>query len=184
MTLAQEPSKGESSKRRGGGFRRPADQARAELARAAATHGFAEPEVLLRWPEIVGEGLSGLCTPVKVTYPRDHGLAATLVVRSAGARATEVEHMGPRIVERVNQFYGYRAVGRLKVVQTAAPADSGFAEAPSPFTGPSPAAEPSDTDRADAARMTGDIRDPGLREALTRMGAYVLAKRDPKDHRT
>ena len=44
-------------------------------------------------------------------------LGATLVVRVEGARATEVEHLGPRIIERVNQFYGYRAIDRLKVTQ-------------------------------------------------------------------
>ena len=77
--------------------------------------------MLLRWAEIVGEGLKDLCAPVKVTYPRDQGLAATLVVRTTGARAPEVAHLEPRIVERVNQFYGYRAIGRIKLTQTTAP---------------------------------------------------------------
>ena len=183
MTLAQEPGKQETGKRRGGGFRRPAEEARATLRQAVAKHGFAEPEVLLRWPEIVGEKLSGLCAPVKVTYPRDQGLAATLVVRSEGPRATEIEHMGPQIVERVNQFYGYRAIGRVKVVQTTGPAP-GFAEPHRPFAGPDAQTEPSTKDAAQAADMTSGIRDPNLRAALTRMGAHVLARKDSRQSRT
>jgi len=183
MTLAQEPGKQETGKRRGGGFRRPAEEARAQLGQAAAKHGFAEPEVLLRWHEIVGEKLSGLCAPVKVTYPRDQGLAATLVVRSDGPRATEIEHMGPQIVERVNQFYGYRAIGRVKVVQTTGPAP-GFAEPPRSFTGPDVQAEPPPDATARAAEMTTGIRDPNLRAALTRMGAHVLTRKDSRNSRT
>ncbi len=182
MTLAPRPGKrganSDPAKKRGRGFRRPSETARAHLGNAAAAHGFAEPEVLLRWPEIVGESLAGLCTPVKVTYPRDHGLAATLVVRAEGARAPEVAHLEPRIVERVNQFYGYRAIGRLKLTQTTG--DSGFAEPAAPFTGPAKGTipEPGPEAVATAKRLTDGIQNPELRAALTRMGAHVLARTD------
>ncbi len=185
MTLAPErgksgskPGPQERSRQRGGGFRRPSEAARKHLGNAAAAHGFAEPEVLIRWSEIVGEGLAGLCTPVKVTYPRDHGLAATLVVRAEGARAPEVAHLEPRIIERVNQFYGYRAIGRLKLTQTSG--NPGFAEPLAAFTGApqTTAPEPGPEARAAASRLTDGIENPDLRDALTRMGAHVLARAD------
>ncbi|MFQ5567284.1 MAG: DUF721 domain-containing protein, partial [Paracoccaceae bacterium] len=122
------------AERRGRGFRSVGETARRRVGEAAAGHGFAEPEVLLRWLEVVGEHLAGLCSPVRVSYPRSQRLGATLVVRAEGARATEVEHLGPRIIERVNQFYGYRAIDRLKVTQTSGGA--GFAEEPARFAGP------------------------------------------------
>lgn len=158
------------------GFRSAAETARLRLSEAAAGHGFAEPEVLIRWPEVVGEQLSALCVPVKVSYPRAQGLGATLVVRTEGARAPEVEHLGPRIIERVNQFYGYRAIARLKVTQTTGA--GGFAEEPARFTGrPNAApAEPGAADTARAAELTRDIQNEALRAALTRMGAHVLAR--------
>jgi hypothetical protein len=180
MTLAPAGGKTGSTKRpdraRGRGFRSPAETARRRLGEAAAGHGFAEPEVLMRWPEVVGERLSGLCQPVKVSYPRTQGLGATLVVRAEGARAPEVEHLGPRIIERVNQFYGYRAIGKLKVTQTTGVA--GFGEEPARFAG-RPAAAPAEPDadaKARAADLAQDIRNPELRAALTRMGAHVLAR--------
>lgn len=166
--------------RRGRGFASAAVTARKRLGEAAARHGFAEPQVLLHWAEVVGARLAGLCAPVKITYPRGHGLGATLVVRAPGARAPEVEHLGPGIVERVNQFYGYRAVARIKVVQTAGPTP-GFAEARPGFAHPAPAdttpAEPAAEAEARAATLTRGIRDPGLRAALTRMGAHILSRK-------
>lgn len=166
---------GETKQHRARGFESAAAVSRKRLDKAAARHGFAEPEVLLRWAEVVGERLAGLCSPVKVSYPRGHGLGATLVVRSAPARAPEVEHLGPQIVERVNRLYGYRAVSRLKVTQSGAGAQ-GLAEAPSPFAGPQRNAEPSDEAVARAATLARGIRDDGLRAALTRMGAHVLSR--------
>jgi hypothetical protein len=169
---------------RGRGFRSAAETARRRLGEAAAGHGFAEPEVLMRWPEVVGERLSGLCVPVKVSYPRTQRLGATLVVRAEGARATEVEHLGPRIIERVNQFYGYRAIGEMKVTQTTGwGGPGGFAEEPARFAGrPSAApAEPGPEARARAAEMTSGIHNEALREALTRMGAHVLSRGDPPE---
>ena len=169
-----------ASARRGRGFHSAAATARKRLGEAAAGHGFAEPEVLLRWPEVVGERLSGLCEPVKVSYSRGQGLGATLVVRSIGARATEVEHLGPQIVERINTFYGYRAITRIKVVQTMA-APAGFAESAPRFAGQPDAAPttPAPGAEARAAEMTGDIQNEGLRTALTRIGAHVLSRRTP-----
>jgi len=173
-------------KGRGRGFRSAGETARRRLGEAAAEHGFAEPEVLLRWPEVVGEKLSGLCVPVKVSYNRTQALGATLVVRAEGARAPEVEHMGPRIVERVNQFYGYRAIVRLKVTQTtglSAALPGGFAEEPARFAGRPPAAptEPDPAAQARAAKMTSGIQNEALRAALTRMGAHVLSRGENPD---
>ncbi len=130
----------------------------------------------MRWPEVVGERLSKLCVPVKVSYSRAGRLGATLVVRVEGARATEVEHLGPRIIERVNQFYGYRAIDRLKVTQTTGA--RGFSEEPARFAGrpPSAPAEPSPAAEARAAEMTRGIENEALRAALTRMGAHVLSR--------
>ena len=176
MTLGPTGGKAGSKIRRGRGFRSAGETARRRLGEAAAGHGFAEPEVLMRWPEVVGERLAALCVPVKVGYPRAGRLGATLVVRVEGARATEVEHLGPRIIERVNQFYGYRAIDRLKVTQTTG--SGGFAEDPARFAGRPQAApaEPSAAAQARAAEMAHGIQNEALRTALTRMGAHVLSR--------
>jgi hypothetical protein len=170
--MAQQGEDGKARpKTRGGGFRRAADQTRPVLDKVAGRQGFAEPDVLLRWSEIVGEALAPTCRPVRVTYGR-RGLGATLVLRTDGARAPEVEHLAPRIIERVNQFYGYRAVARIRITQSGAV--PGFAEKQAGFAAAPP--EPTEVDTERAAALTGGIEDAGLRAALTRLGANVLAR--------
>ena len=172
MTQDREDGKtGSGTGRRGGGFRRAADRARPALEQVAGRHGFAQADVLLRWAEIVGEGLAPTCRPVKVRYRGKRELGATLVVQADGARAPEVEHLSPRIVERVNQFYGYRAVSRLRIVQTG---HAGFAEPAAAFAGPEHAPSPADAEAA--AGLAAGVEDEGLRAALTRLGANVLAR--------
>ena len=162
------------AKRQARGFLAASACARRAVGEAAAGRGFAEPQVLTRWSEIVGAHLAGLCLPVKVAYARDRSLGATLVIHAEGARAPEVEHLIPRILERVNQFYGYRAVSRVKLTQTA-PAP-GFAEPRPGFARPETAAHPSPAEERRAAELAASIEDETLRAALTRMGAHVLAR--------
>jgi hypothetical protein len=177
--MAQQGKDGKT-RQRGGGFRRAGDQTRPVLDKVAGRHGFAQADVLLRWAEIVGEALAPTCRPVRVSYRggRDgdggghRGLGATLVVQTSGARAPEVEHLAPRIVERVNQFYGYRAVARIRITQTGAAL--GFAEAQASFAGAD--AGPTGGDTAQAAALTEGVEDAALRAALTRLGANVLAR--------
>jgi hypothetical protein len=172
--MAQEGREGKT--RRRGGFRRASDETRPVLDKVAGRQGFAQAEVLLRWAEIVGEALAPTCRPVRVSYRgergRDQSLGATLVVQTTSARAPEVEHLAPRIVERVNQFYGYRAVARIRLTQMGT--GPGFSEARAPFARPE--AVPTDGDTATAAALTEGVEDAGLRAALTRLGANVLAR--------
>lgn len=169
------PHQQQNGKRGRGGFRRAADRARPVLEAVAGRHGFAQADVLLRWTEIAGEALAPTCRPVRVSYRGDRRFGATLVVQADGARAPEVEHLAPRIIERVNQFYGYRAVSRLRITQSGS--RGGFAEAPAPFARPATAAaEPTEVETARAAGLTEGVEDAGLRAALTRLGAHVLAR--------
>lgn len=160
--------------RRGRGFRHAGEYARRPLTGAAARHGFAETDVLTRWPEIAGEALAALCRPVKVSY-RERRMGATLVVEVEGSRAPEVEMSAPRILERVNAFYGYRAIGKLRVTQTAGRGLQGFAEGQAAFEGRASAGPSAEALRR-AREMASDVHDPALRAALTRLSAYVLAR--------
>lgn len=172
MTSQSEDRK--TQRRRGArGFQSAGSTARKTVDRIAGKHGFAEVDVLLNWPVIAGEALAGVCQPVKVAYSRERTLGATLIVQTNSARAPEVEMKGPGIVERVNQYYGYRAIRRLKVTQSTG-LGPGFAEDRAGFAGPDSA--PTEAEKIRAAEMAQGIASPGLREQVARMGANVLAR--------
>ncbi len=164
------------------GFRQAGGALRGDLVARAGRRGFAEPEVLLRWPEIVGADLAAACRPVSISHGRGPSLGATLLVEVEGARATEIEHRASAIVERINAYYGYRAVSRLRLTQ-AAGAPDGFAEARAGFAHRDRVEEGRAEARAaaEAERLAAPIRDDGLRGVLTRLGTAILARPENRD---
>ncbi|MBV8169463.1 MAG: DUF721 domain-containing protein [Alphaproteobacteria bacterium] len=83
---------------------------------ALAKRGFAAARVIADWPEIVGAALAQSSVPERLVRAR--GLdAATLVVRVSPGAALELQHAMPQVIERVNGYFGFRAVDRLRLVQ-------------------------------------------------------------------
>ena len=145
------------------------------LGPALAARGFASADILASWPEIVGPRLAAASRPLRIAWrrgaSREGGRAepATLVVRVEGAFALELQHLAPVLIERVNAYYGWRCVGRLALRQ--GPVDHAAAPA-RPQLAP---LDPAGRARLDAA-LDG-LADDGLRGALDRLGAAVLAPR-------
>lgn len=162
------------------GFARTSKLLSSQVRRASETRGFAQSRVLTHWPEIAGEDIAAITRPVQVTYARN-GFGATLVVLTTGANAPMVEMQKDMIRERVNAVYGYNAIARVRVTQTAA---SGFSDGQVSFAHrPAAAANPA-PDPAVQARVTAtvtDVTDHGLRAALERLATNVISK--PKSRR-
>jgi hypothetical protein len=145
----------------------------------------AAPERHLRKParplaELVdsclGEALAKRSQPVRIAWPRKPtGLGrnpappepATLHIRVESAFALELQHQAPLIVERVNSYFGWACVGRLRLEQ--GPVGRGKT---GPVRAPAPSAAAVEAARAAAA----GVADEGLREALVRLGAAVIAR--------
>lgn len=164
--------------RRGRGFARASDLASSVMAEAGAKRGFAERKLLTRWPDLVGEEISALCRPIKIAYgsQRDAGLGAVLHLAVSGAAATEIDHRRTEIIDRVNAHYGYRAVSRIRIAQTAGGgAGGGFAEPAPGFDGPARAARRA-TLAAEEETALADVADARLRKALARLAANVHIK--------
>ena len=157
------------------GFRKTGALLSGDIRRAGESRGFAVSRVLTHWPEIAGEDLARLCRPVEVSYPRG-SFGATLSVLTTGAQAPMLEMQKEVLRARVNAAYGYNAIARIRITQTA---PTGFAEGQAVF-GPAPAAKTPEADPVAARRAsqtaTG-IHDDGLRQALERLGRNVLSNR-------
>src|SRR3712207_2307453 len=89
------------------------------LGPSLAAQGFAAADVIVAWPEIVGERLAAFTQPLKIEWKRRAAHAdpdsrpepATLVVRVEGAFALELQHAAPLVIERINAHYGWRCIG-------------------------------------------------------------------------
>lgn len=142
------------------------DLLRKTLNQAFAKQGFASIELVTRWPEIVGADIAAHSEPEKIQWPRPSGNHApapgTLVLRVEGPIAVEVQHQAKVILERVNRFFGWQAVGGLRLRQA-------------PLTRRT-RAQPPPPDREAQARVAATlshIADGNLRAALARLGAAV-----------
>lgn len=91
-----------------------------KIAKAAfKKYGFAEPHILNYWTDIVGGKLAKFAEPIKISRPGGNDEAAVLTIRVYGPAALELQHREPQILQRINSYYGYRAVGRLRMIQSS-----------------------------------------------------------------
>ena len=134
---------------------------------AYARQGFAARELVTRWAEIAGGEIAAHCEPLKLQWPRPvEGQPqdpATLVLRVEGPMALEIQHASDVILERVNRFFGWHAVGRLALRQ--GPLSRRQAAEGS--------RAPDQSEVEEVAKSLSSIEDEALRAALARLGASI-----------
>jgi hypothetical protein len=154
------------------GFRALAESVEALTRPLIGRRGFAGAAVLTRWPDIVGPRLADHVWPEKITYPRGRQTGGTLHVRlGTGALATELQHLEPVIVERINAVFGFRAVDRLRLVH--APVPPPRRSRPSPERPPPTAAR-----ETELAAQVAAVASPALRRQLAALGRALAAGDD------
>jgi hypothetical protein len=131
-----------------------------------ARQGFASTELVTRWSDIVGADIAAHSEPIKIQWARpadgEEQEPGTLVLRVEGPAAIEIQHLANVICERVNRFFGWRAVARLALRQ--APLRRGERKA-------ARTADPAAAARI--AETLSDIGDDDLKQALARLGAAI-----------
>ena len=133
------------------GFERASSLLQGRIREASEGRGHMGAKLLAHWAEIVGPEIASRARPVKVGYS-GKGLGATLTLLTTGPDAPVLEMQRERIREKVNAVYGYGAIARVRVTQTA---PEGFAEGQAVFHPAPPEAPPEPPD--DRARA-GDRR--------------------------
>ena len=158
------------------GFKRTDALLTGQIRRTTESRGFAQSRLLTQWAEVAGETVAAIARPVEVSYGRA-GMGATLTLLTTGANAPMLEMQKERLREKVNAIYGYNAIARVRITQTAA---TGFAEGQVEFDHRPKASgtRPSDPGlRRQAAAQAGSIDDGALRDALEKLGENILIKR-------
>jgi len=171
MTKAPTP---QTPQRRMRGFEPTFGLVKDPIRAAGEKRGFAVTRLLTHWPDVVGADLAGTTRPVKIGYSRD-GFGATLTVLVSSAHAPMVQMQLPKIIERVNAVYGYAAISKISLTQTA---PTGFAEGQAEFMpAPKVAKVVDPAVRAEAAQTAAPIADAGLRAALEALAQNILTRR-------
>jgi hypothetical protein len=76
--------------------------------------GLVDSDFVFRWKEIVGSYFAPYSYPVKFDFPKKGEYRdGTLTLYVDRGAALEFEHQKERLIERINQYFGYRMVDRL-----------------------------------------------------------------------
>jgi hypothetical protein len=120
--------------------------------------GFVQSSVVTRWPEIVGPRHAKVCAPESIRFPPGEKSEGILELVVVPAHAPIIQHVIPEIIDRVNRFFGYKAVARVKLRQgeVKQPVANETRTAP-------PSLKPIPMELGDSLR---DIGDPELRAVL------------------
>jgi len=129
-----------------------------EIGRTAFRRfGFVQSSVVTRWPEIVGPHHAKICAPESIRFAPGEKSEGILQLVVVPAHAPLIQHVIPEIIERVNRFFGYNAVAKVKLRQGAvSPPQAKDRTAP-------PSLKPIPLELGESLR---DIGDPELRTVL------------------
>jgi hypothetical protein len=144
--------------------------------KAFEKYGFSAAALLTDWAMIVGEETARFAAPERLKWPRSVAVrgdveagaegrpGATLLLRVDPARALDVQYQARQILERINGYFGYRAVAELRILQ--APLDKPAVP---------PAARPAPAPPCEAPELAG-IADERLRAALARLKSGLVRR--------
>src|SRR5262245_44089797 len=136
--------------------------------RTLGRHGLAEGALIADWASIVGAVIAERSLPLRLSFTGGERREGTLHVRVSGALALELQHLEPQILERINGFFGYRAVGRLKIHQGPVPVERRVRREPQAPLAPAVETE--------IGSLVAAVEDDQLRQALLELGRSLRRK--------
>lgn len=157
------------TRKRAGGLRAIGAESSKATSPIRRKRGFFEASVFSDWTAIVGPALGDQCVPLRLVRGPE-GEGGTLHVRVTGPLALELQHLEPQVIERINGFYGFRAIARLRMHQ-------GPIAPPVKKARPAPP-QASDDDLAALEQQLATVTDPDLRRALKKLGQSIIARKD------
>jgi hypothetical protein len=143
-------------------------------------YGFSTAMLITDWAAIVGADVARSTAPGRLRWPKAGGgesagadeprqgrSGATLLLRVEPARALDIQYKARQIAERINAYFGYRAVAELRLVQ-----------APLAQPAAAPPAPPGEARRRPPPAEVTAVADAGLRAALSRMATGLAARHE------
>ena len=131
-------------------------------------------QLVMAWEEIAGHTHANYTRPERLEWPKQASddepfQPATLRIACDGARSIYLQHDSSIIIERVNGFFGFTAIDRIKIVQKPVGADA------KPRRVAKPALNPQQSQQLED--MLGTVEDEKLKQALAKMGEGIFRER-------
>ena len=156
-------------RKRGGGPRALAASLASTTKTIFGKRGFSDGAILRDWAMIAGDHLAAHSQPEQIAYTKGGSDGGALHLRiDSGAMATELQHLQPLLIERINGYFGFKAVDRIKITQ-----------GPLPERDDKPAWSPRTLEAGEESGLAEslmDVDDDDLRKALQTLGRAVIGR--------
>ena len=137
--------------------------------------GFMQLELLSSWASIVGENMAQYSLPQKLTFPKDsHSDGCLTIMVPAGAFATEIAQNEPQIIDKINVYFGYPAVSKIRILQNGTLQDYLLKKKPIDKVKKTVV---TDEEESYITELTKDIEQPELREVVAELGRAILQRK-------
>ncbi len=124
----------------------------------AVRNGFNEVRIFSCWKNIIGSQLHSQVKPIKLKNKVLH------VMVKNSAVATDIAFKSPIIIEKINQFFGYRAVEKITTLQKPFNAEDKDQQRMS---------KPDESCYVRAKAMCKDVKDNTVRQSLVDLMALI-----------
>lgn len=133
-------------------------------------------DLLAQWSNFAGDEMGSNTQPLRVKWQRrtidldeasDGHEPGTLVVAASGMWALKLQHQTAETISRINQYFGYKAIGRIVIEQKPIAVSARKTRPPAM---PLPPKQAEAIDRAVAG-----IEDEALQETLRKLGRSIKA---------
>tara|TARA_E500000331_G_scaffold234521_1_gene224673 strand:+ start:4744 stop:5139 length:396 start_codon:yes stop_codon:yes gene_type:complete len=128
---------------------------------------MADGAIVKNWNEIVGAAIAQHSHPEKISYPSRDRTNGLLHLRVDGSSmATQLQHLTPQLIERINAHFGFAAVKRLRFIH---------GPFPKKIDGISHRSRPnmSEKRREELDQLLSPVNDPQIKSALERLGRVI-----------
>lgn len=73
--------------------------------------------LIIAWPNVMGADFASKCSIEKVDFKKDERGNATITLAVQTYFATECQYQIPYLIDKINSYMGYSAVGAIKLKQ-------------------------------------------------------------------
>ena len=78
---------------------------------------FIEISLIKKWREIIGDNIAKFCWPIKIIFSNIKNSNGIIFLKTERGRSMEIEFKNDEIIEKLNQYFGYKAIDKISVVQ-------------------------------------------------------------------
>lgn len=83
----------------------------------AKKRGIIHGKIILEWEKIVGPQYAAYCAPLKISFRPGYRAYGTLHMKVNPSHALLVTHSQDLVIEKINTFFGYKAVNKITIIQ-------------------------------------------------------------------